>query len=345
MKSNRLFSKVSIPRLVLALGGLGLIAAALLPGRTSSGQQDVATPQATPEVRSLIDDWTMHHLVFPDTSDVKVLGRLQHDPRYWIQRLARQAAIGIAFNNGGTGFPASGLLASLFPALLASPAQDIVRRGRLPGRFPGGAPPSPTGSCRGPNCPVVDWGLSLGLTSGAALTADTYPAKFTFDVNATPDCAADYVTMPVNVAGANGAFATGAGTVTGKGTAGQTVTVGGQTLTASGSLASGTGTFTATAITGTPTATVTNGGNSIVLTASAPTDASNTGSFSSLLAPTSFATFTNANSITVTNNNPVHTLTLKTDATAAHETGSFSSPPFTSTSLTITHSSPSNLLT
>ena len=137
MKSNRLFSKVSIPRLVLALGGLGLIAAALLPGRTSSGQQDVATPQATPEVRSLIDDWTMHHLVFPDTSDVKVLGRLQHDPRYWIQHLARQAAIGIAFNNEGTGFPASGLLASLFPALLASPAQVIVRRGRLPGRFPG----------------------------------------------------------------------------------------------------------------------------------------------------------------------------------------------------------------
>src|SRR5205823_2172025 len=38
-------------------------------------------------------------------------------------------------------------------------------------------------------------------------------------------------------------------------------------------------------------------------------------------------------------------LTLKTDATAAHETGSFSSPPFSNTALTITHSSPSNLLT
>src|SRR5437879_3152861 len=103
MKSNRLFSKVSIPRLVLVLAGLGLIAAALLPGRTSSGQNpqsvsgtdllDVATPQATPEVRSLIDDWTMHHLVYPETSDVKVLGRLQHDPRYWIQQLARRAAM------------------------------------------------------------------------------------------------------------------------------------------------------------------------------------------------------------------------------------------------------------
>src|SRR5437879_2980462 len=304
MKSNRLFSKVSLPKLVLALGGLGLIAVALLTGRSNYGQQNAATLQATPEVRSLIDDWTMRHLVYRETSDVKVLGRLQQDPRWWIQRLARRAAMESGFDTGGTGLP----------ALLSSPASSTTING------------DQKKACHGPNCPVVDWGLSLGGAS-AAMTADTYPAKFTFDAFATPDCTTDYVTMPVNVAGVTPGFAKQTGTVTGKGTAGQTVTVGGQTLTASGSLASGTGTFTATAITGTPTATVTNGGNSIVLTASAPTPASNTGSFSSLLAPTSFTTFKNANSITVTNNSPVHTLTLTTDATAAHETGSFSSAP------------------
>src|SRR6266568_5089244 len=115
MKSNRLFSKVSLPKLVLALGGLGLIAVALLTGRSNYGQQNAATLQATPEVRSLIDDWTMRHLVFRESVDVTVLGKLQQDPRYWMQHLARLAAMGIAFNNEGTGLSGPG-------PLLASPA-------------------------------------------------------------------------------------------------------------------------------------------------------------------------------------------------------------------------------
>src|SRR5437870_2190004 len=223
MKSNRLFSKVSLPKLVLALVGLGLIAVALLTGRSNYGQnpqsvsgtdpRNAGTLQATPEVRSLIDDWTMRHLVYRETSDVKVLGRLQQDPRWWIQRLARRAAMESGFDTGGTGLP----------ALLSSPASSTAINS------------DQKKACHGPNCPVVDWGLSLG-GAAAAMTADTYPAKFTFDAFATPDCATDYVTMPVNVAGVTPAFATGHGTVTGAGTGGQTVTVGGQTLTASGSL-------------------------------------------------------------------------------------------------------------
>jgi hypothetical protein len=43
-----------------------------------------------------------------------------------------------------------------------------------------------------------DWSISLG-TGGMAATM--YPAKFTFDVNATPNCATDFIVYPVNVAG------------------------------------------------------------------------------------------------------------------------------------------------
>ena len=60
MKSNRLFSKVSLPKLVLALGGLGLIAVALLTGRSNYGQnpqsvsgtdpRNAGTLQATPRL-------------------------------------------------------------------------------------------------------------------------------------------------------------------------------------------------------------------------------------------------------------------------------------------------------
>lgn len=42
-----------------------------------------------------------------------------------------------------------------------------------------------------------DWSVSLG---GGTLQGNMYPAKFTFDVNATPDCVKDFVVFPVNVA-------------------------------------------------------------------------------------------------------------------------------------------------
>ena len=43
-----------------------------------------------------------------------------------------------------------------------------------------------------------DWSVSLG-TAGTA--ANMYPAKFTFDVNATPSCPKDFVVFPVNAVG------------------------------------------------------------------------------------------------------------------------------------------------
>jgi len=42
-----------------------------------------------------------------------------------------------------------------------------------------------------------DWSVSLGAAGAAA---HMYPAKFSFDVNATPDCTKDFVVFPINVA-------------------------------------------------------------------------------------------------------------------------------------------------
>ena len=43
-----------------------------------------------------------------------------------------------------------------------------------------------------------DWNISLG---GGTTAPSMYPAKFSFDVNATPDCTNDFIVYPVNVAG------------------------------------------------------------------------------------------------------------------------------------------------
>ncbi len=43
-----------------------------------------------------------------------------------------------------------------------------------------------------------DWSVSLGAAGAAA---DMYPAKYSFNVNATPSCANDFVVFPINVNG------------------------------------------------------------------------------------------------------------------------------------------------
>src|SRR5690348_4089275 len=96
MKPKHQFSKLSIAAMAGVLGCLILLGA-LLAARANFGQGHGQAPPegqpqdigVTPEIRSLFDDWTMHHVVFPETNDMKVLERLQHDPRYWIQLFTR----------------------------------------------------------------------------------------------------------------------------------------------------------------------------------------------------------------------------------------------------------------
>src|ERR1700722_1238419 len=51
--------------------------------------------------------------------------------------------------------------------------------------------------------PRVDWGMSL--LSGGAFAAGQYPAKFSFDITATPDCTNDFVVYNTGILGSSSA--------------------------------------------------------------------------------------------------------------------------------------------
>lgn len=71
-----------------------------------------------------------------------------------------------------------------------------------------------------------DWSNVMGGATGVG-RAGVFPAKFSFDINATPDCANDFVVYTTASAGAtsSGAFATRKGTFTSAPAAGGTVTI------------------------------------------------------------------------------------------------------------------------
>lgn len=60
--------------------------------------------------------------------------------------------------------------------------------------------PAITNSCQQSSSPSQqrDWSISLGTGTTAP---SMYPAKYTFDINATPSCANDFVVFPVNATG------------------------------------------------------------------------------------------------------------------------------------------------
>lgn len=71
-----------------------------------------------------------------------------------------------------------------------------------------------------------DWSHVLGGVGGVG-RAGVFPAKYSFDVNAAPSCANDFIVYGTATAGANstGAFAARNGTFSNRPTAGQTVTI------------------------------------------------------------------------------------------------------------------------
>lgn len=73
---------------------------------------------------------------------------------------------------------------------LPSPSANLRRFGRRPGR-----PVSPARN----RSLKFDWSIPLGT---GVVAANMFPAKYSFDINATPSCANDYVVYGLNVAGA-----------------------------------------------------------------------------------------------------------------------------------------------
>jgi hypothetical protein len=111
--------------------------------------------------------------------------------------------------------------------------------------FAGGNANSPTGNAKTKPAPkpTGDWSVALGPSTSGALAAEAplmYPAKFSFDLNAGPSCTADFVVYGENATGtASGGAGTPAsviGTFSGTAASGTiSVTVGGISVPLMGS--------------------------------------------------------------------------------------------------------------
>ncbi|AEU35824.1 hypothetical protein [Granulicella mallensis] len=138
--------------------------------------------QNPPPGGHLVDDWTHHHVIFSDPGteqDAIKKGRhaewlrIVNDPRYRMQQIRRAAEARQASHFG------------------SDPWNDREHDRRRDGHPPAGSEDESI---------QRDWAVTVGA-AGASTAIDTYPAKFTFDVNAVPSCSQDYVIYPVNVAG------------------------------------------------------------------------------------------------------------------------------------------------
>jgi hypothetical protein len=137
----------------------------------STGAQE--TGQRIP----MISDWSHQHVVFSQPHSFEEAWRLQREPRYWMQILGRNARphgqIDHEFESEEEIF------------------SDVERRRREHKRTF-----------------ERDWGQSLGAggSTGSPATpfVPVYPAKFSFNINATPSCPNDYAVFPTNLAGASG---------------------------------------------------------------------------------------------------------------------------------------------
>jgi len=122
-----------------------------------------------PQITGVPTDWTSKFVVYSNENSPS--DRALQDPRFWLQYLRRHGK----------------------PFQSNSPSSPGVVRDQDARNVPQFDP----GNCNGPHCqpaPQVDWSVSLG----GSVAEDMFPAKFTFDVNAAPNCANDFVVFPIN---------------------------------------------------------------------------------------------------------------------------------------------------
>jgi hypothetical protein len=180
-------------------------------------------------------DWSSKHVVFTGEYTPEQAVETWNEPRAYAQwHLHGNAAAG------------SGLV-----------RPELVRLGRARSGLVPRRPRVPPMHSRAPM--KKDWAISLGA---GGVAQGMWPAKFSFNVNATPSCTADFVVFPVN-APTGSTRATVIGTFTGAPTSGQTASI---TITPTGG----------TAVTLTLTASnTTNTGLDFDVSATAATDAAN----------------------------------------------------------------------
>jgi hypothetical protein len=177
---NRLRSKLS--RFGFFLATIVVVVSAVVLG---------AGAQIPHQRISSIMDWSHHHVVYSQPSTWASAWKMQQEPRFWQQKIRRGE-----FQHESE------------HASRGEWARDFFR-------FPGTNPPGWGWHEHPREVPMErDWAQSLGKvganvgTVGVPINGTTwypvYPAKFSFDVNATPDCVNDYVVFPTNLTGTTG---------------------------------------------------------------------------------------------------------------------------------------------
>ncbi len=215
--TKRSLSRLSIVAvLFLSLIGLGV----LMTGEPASKHANGKTKHQV----GLVEDWSTRHLVFSNPGTYE---QVKNDPAAysrWLDTQYNTRYIMQQMKRGSWAANPSGLSDTNIPA--------IKLIGGPPGLH-GGGPlrPRPVPE---PQTLRRDWGMSL-LASGT-VGDGMFPAKYTFDVNATPDCKNDYVAFNTGLTGTGATPATATVTIrTDPGTSTwgdtRTVTVGGTQYT------------------------------------------------------------------------------------------------------------------
>jgi hypothetical protein len=180
----------------------------LMSSVLSHGQ--TASPQRIP----MIEDWSTHHVVFsnPDTFEQATKTRpflewyrALSDPRY---RFAQDRRNADRLRRAG--------------GADVAPKDDFEDSRNIDGRRPN--PPAPPAPAK--TKPQGDWNNYLGGTTNAGIDTTMYPAKYTWDVNAAPNCTSDFMVVPANQAPANQANATGTIVINSQPADGDSLTIG-----------------------------------------------------------------------------------------------------------------------
>jgi hypothetical protein len=158
--------------IVRRVGFYGTLCGVILSALIYCGSTNPVFAQDPQRRAGLPWDWSHEHLVFGKTDDPAVKAILKKDIRAYHQRLRRN----------GTAARRAALLDSTLAGSAAA-AQQASDAGKHSGKR--------------------DWSVTLGATQYSPVITGTplYPAKYTFDLNAMPDCLNDYVAFPTGALG------------------------------------------------------------------------------------------------------------------------------------------------
>jgi hypothetical protein len=124
-------------------------------------------------------DWSSKHILYPQGASLRALALSERDPRAYWNYLRIIAAVNAA--RMGASDAAEERLGDDSP-------WEAARR-------PTDRPPFRFHRKRYPNA-QIDWSVPLGPAAG--LAPNMFPAKFSFDVNAAPDCTKDFLVYTIN---------------------------------------------------------------------------------------------------------------------------------------------------